>query len=169
MGNLTLPQRTWRLGQAVAKGAPLSDPRRFGGLPFHLEKFKSIMPVIMGGKKITFGHKRTKHTKTRRSFIPNILFNPLYSRALDMQIWTCVSAHALREIDAWGGFDEYVLGVSAEKLGNDRVTLMYKRKIQEAVKSKDSGAAQHKKNMLKILEDQFGREYISKINKVQNF
>ena len=41
---ITHQHKLWRLGQAVAKGESLSDPRRWGGLPFELQKFKNIMP-----------------------------------------------------------------------------------------------------------------------------
>jgi ribosomal protein L28 len=114
----------------------------------------------MHGKTITFGTVQKKHSHYRKAFIPNVLYRPLYSRSLDMSVWTCVSASALREIDSFGGFDEYIMGVTSNKLGTDPVTLMYKTKIQEAVKSSSN---QLKEKMDLILADRYGPEYIKKL------
>lgn len=103
-----------------------------------------------------------KHTHVRKAFYPNVVFRPLYSRALDMQIWTCVSTTALREIDAWGGFDEYITGISDAKLGNDSVTLMYKQKITQAL---ESGKA--KQEMDRILAQKYGQEYLDKVASIR--
>ncbi|KAJ3367258.1 hypothetical protein HDU91_001566 [Kappamyces sp. JEL0680] len=165
---LSSPHRVWLLGKAVAQQTPLSNPRRWGGLPFELSKYKDIMPVLMHGKTITFANIQTKHSHSRRSFIPNILYRPLYSRALDMQVWTCLSARALREIDAWGGFDEYLIGVSPEKLGTDPTALMYKEKILLARTKAQNSLKDSQTRMLNLLEERYGKEYINKINMLQS-
>lgn len=157
---MTYPHRVWALGRAVAHNDALASPRRWGSLPFELRNKRSIMPVLMHGKTITFGTVQKKHSHYRRAFIPNVLYRPLYSRSLDMSIWTCVSASALREIDSFGGFDEYILGVTSKKLGTDPVTLMYKAKIQEAVKNNNNKL---KEKMDLILADRYGPDYIKKI------
>jgi ribosomal protein L28 len=119
------PLRVWKLGQAVAKNDKIANLKNWGILPHELRHKKAIMPVLMHGKKITFGDNVSElgNNHTRRAFIPNVLFKPLYSRgvlsiisALDMFVWTCVSASALREIDSFGGFDEYITRVSANKV-----------------------------------------------------
>lgn len=159
---ITYPHKIWDLGKAVAQKTELANPRRWGVLPFELRKLKSIMPVLMHGKKITFATIQHKHSHSRRAYIPNILYRPLFSKTLNMQVWTCISAAALREVDAWGGFDEYILGISAKKLGDDPITLMYKRKIMEARKTEQGSANESK--ILNVLKERYGQDYISKLN-----
>jgi ribosomal protein L28 len=163
---ISAPHRVWLLGQAVAKQTPLADPRRWGGLPYELQKYRQMMPVLMHGKTITFANIQTKHSHSRRSFIPNIIYRPLYSKALDMQVWSCLSAQALREIDAWGGFDEYILGVSPEKLGTDKMTRMYKKKISEARISSKGTFKDAEARMMNLLKERYGQEYIHKVNQL---
>jgi large subunit ribosomal protein L28 len=129
------PLKVWRLGQAVARKEPMADLKRWGILPHELRHSKAIMPTLLHGKKITFGDSVSEKGKnhTRRAFIPNILYKPLYSRSLEMLVWSCLSATALREIDASGGFDEYITKVSLTKLP-DSIALMYRERIQEAMK-----------------------------------
>jgi ribosomal protein L28 len=157
---MNYPQKVWALGRAVAHNGPLANPRRWGSLPYELKNKRSIMPVLMDGKTITFGTVQRKHSHHRRAFIPNILYRPLYSRALDMQVWTCVSSSALREIDSFGGFDEYILKVSSKRLGNDPVTLMYKKKVLEVIQNKKSEQIERFDS---LLTERYGKEYIAKI------
>jgi ribosomal protein L28 len=152
---ISYPLKIWNLGKAVSKKEELANPKRWGKIPHELIPFRKIMPVLLNGKKITFGTVQRKYSHSKRAFIPNILYRPLYSRALDMQIWCCVSASALREIDAFGGFDEYLLNVSEKKLGDDEIALMYKRKIQEKGPSK----------ILNLLKEKYGEEYLAKIQR----
>lgn len=162
---LSAPHRVWLLGQAVAKGTQLANPRRWGSLPFHLEKFKPIMPVLMHEKKITFGTIQTKHSHSRRSFIPNILFRPLYSRLLEMSIWTCISARALREVDLIGGLDEYLLETNEKKFGSDKVALMYRKRVKEARDKRDTSTLLNPSlsKMDGLLRSRYGAEYLEKV------
>jgi ribosomal protein L28 len=163
---ITHQHKLWLLGQAVAKGDKLSDPRRWGGLPFKLHNYRSIMPVLLHGKHITFANMQTKHSHSRRSFIPNIIYRPLFSRSLNMRIWTCLSARALREIDARGGLDEYMISVSDAKFGSDPIALMYRKRIIEADRSSDPKSI---KNILRnLLSDRYGKKYTEKIDQLQS-
>jgi ribosomal protein L28 len=158
---ISYPHKIWNLGKAVAKKEELANPRRWGKIPFEIKHLKSIMPLLMHGKHITFGTVQRKYSHSRRAFIPNMLYRPLYSKALDMQVWCCVSATALREIDAWGGFDEYIVGVSEKKLGDDEITLMYKRKILEARETKKGTQTDSK--IYALLKERYGDAYAQKI------
>ena len=156
------PLKIRNLGKAVSHGLLAAQPRSMGKCPYHLLDFRRNMPVLMHNKRITFGTLQHKHTHVRKAFKPNVVWRPLYSRALDMMIWSCVSTTALREIDAWGGFDEYIVGISSAKLGNDSVTLMYKRKIQEAMLRNKA-----KESMDEILQARYGPEFIEKLQSHQ--
>ena len=155
------PLKIWNLGKAVSHNLKQANPRSWGKCPHELLDMRRNMPVLMHGKRITFGTLQHKHTHVRKAFFPNVVYRPLYSRSLEMLIWTCLSTTALREIDAWGGFDEYITGISDNKLGNDSVTLMYKRKIIEAQNSA-------KVEMDKILENRYGKDYLNKIEATCN-
>jgi ribosomal protein L28 len=165
---ITHQHKLWLLGQAVAKESHLADPRRWGGLPFELQKYRRIMPVLMHGKHITFANMQTKHSHSRRPFIPNIIYRPLFSHSLNMQIWTCLSARALREIDARGGLDEYMMSVGEEKFGNDSVALMYRKKIAEASQKQQADASSLKNRMMNLMRERYGRDYLEKVSKLQN-
>ena len=165
---ITHQHKLWLLGQAVAKQDSLADPRRWGGIPFHLTKYRKIMPVLMHGKHITFANMQTKHSHSRRSFIPNIIYRPLFSRSLNMQIWTCLSARALREVDARGGLDEYMLGVSDIKFGKDPIALMYRKKIADLQNAAAGSGMDVKSRMMNLLSQKYGKEYVEKVHKLQS-
>ncbi|KAJ3320638.1 hypothetical protein HDV06_005156 [Boothiomyces sp. JEL0866] len=161
---LSPQERIWKLGKAVSQNAPLASPRRWGKVPYDLRIHKQIMPVLLHGKRITFGNIQSKHSTARRAFIPNIIYKALYSKSLDMMVWSCLSAAALREIDLAGGFDEYILSVSDKYLGNDPITLMYKKKISElTVKNSDK----INQSMTRLLGENYGQEYLDKIRKYE--
>lgn len=120
----------------------------------------------MHGKSITFANKQTKHSHSRRAFIPNIVYSQLYSSALGMKIWTCLSARALREMDSCGGFDEYVSRASPEKFGKDPVALMYKERILMALQAQKGNTVRDK--MLALMKEKYGAEYAEKVEKYQN-
>lgn len=153
-------QKIWKLGQAVAQETQMANPKRWGAVPFDIRKYKSIMPTLMHGKKITFGDRVSEKGKnhTRRAFIPNVLFKPLYSRSLGMSVWSCVSATALREIDAWGGFDEYIVGVSQKNI-TDKVANMYRARIIAAMNTPGSEYQLQKSKMLGLLAKNYSAEY----------
>jgi ribosomal protein L28 len=96
---LTHPHKIWNLGKAVSQSLPAASPKQYGFLPFELRFKKTLMPILMHQKRITFGNIQTKHSHSRRAFIPNIIYRPLYSSVLDMQVWCCLSARGICCID----------------------------------------------------------------------
>ncbi|KAJ3255976.1 hypothetical protein HK103_005783 [Boothiomyces macroporosus] len=163
---LSPQERIWKLGKAVSQNAPLANPRRWGKIPYDLRIHKQIMPVLLHGKRITFGNIQSKHSTARRSFIPNIIYKALYSKSLDMMVWTCLSAAALREIDLAGGFDEYILSVSDKYLGDDPITLMYKKRIAEITSKNEK---ELNESMTRLLGENYGQEYLEKIKRFESF
>lgn len=118
----------------------LRDPRRLGKvLPLSVAPFKRHMPLLMHGKRITFGEtvsQQNEH-KTPAVFYPNVIHAFVYSRLLNMSILIKMSTTALREIEySAGGLDEYLLTVSDAKLGDDWIARMYRDKVREAWKEK---------------------------------
>lgn len=65
------------------------------------------------GSRITFSHKKTKHT-----FKPNIAKKKIYSEVLDKSIKMWVSTHAMKCIQKKGGLDEYLLETQPKKIGS---------------------------------------------------
>ena len=49
------PLKVWNLGKAVSHNLPLANPRSWGKCPFELKDMRRNMPVLMHGKRITFG------------------------------------------------------------------------------------------------------------------
>lgn len=70
----------------------------------------------------------------------------------------------MREVDAAGGFDEYLINTSEAKLGNDKLALLYKRKVLEAEARKAKGS---QAEMLKIMKERYGDDYIQKIEQAK--
>ncbi|KAI8908974.1 hypothetical protein EDD86DRAFT_206571 [Gorgonomyces haynaldii] len=156
--------KIWKLGQAVAKGEPLASPMSWGPIPRHLYPHRNIIPVLMHGKRITFGDSISEKGKnrTRRAFFPNVMFKQLYSRALQMNVWTCLSAQALRKVDQFGGFDEYFIKAAPELI-TDRMALVYKKKILKEYENPASKVNQERKDLEKALEDRYGKDYVSSL------
>ncbi|TPX64446.1 hypothetical protein SpCBS45565_g05861 [Spizellomyces sp. 'palustris'] len=162
---LQYPQRVWQLARDVAAKGPLADPRRLGGIPFDLKQYRRIIPTFMHGKQITFGDNISEKgsNRTRRAFLPNVIYRPLYSRTLDMNIWTRLSTHALREVDAKGGFDEYILTLPDKYLECD-VAKMYKRKITDGYYGAKGGKVKvFRAEMESLLGSKYGEEYLTKL------
>eukprot|EP00842_Homolaphlyctis_polyrhiza_P005002 jgi/Hompol1/5502/HPOL_004480-RA len=121
-----------QLGRDVAKGGKLADPIRLGAIPREIANHKRILPTLMHGKRITFGEQVSTQGKnrSRRAWFPNVVYCPLYSRSLDMVIWTRLSTQALRRIDACGGFDEYITTTSPTLI-TCPIAQMYRDKVLE--------------------------------------
>ncbi|KAJ3156946.1 hypothetical protein HDU86_003481 [Geranomyces michiganensis] len=167
---LQYPLKVWQLARDVAAKGPLADPRRLGSIPFALKQHRRIIPTFMHGKKITFGDNISEKgsNRTRRAFMPNVIYHPLYSRALDMNVWCRLSTHALREVDAAGGFDEYVVGKSRSKyIAECEVASMYKRKIVEALEKggkRDAGIEE----METLVGNKYGEEYVELLRQARS-
>ncbi|KAI8586105.1 hypothetical protein BDZ88DRAFT_313648 [Geranomyces variabilis] len=163
------PLKVWQLARDVAAKGPLADPRRLGSIPHALKPHRRIIPTFMHGKKITFGDNISEKgsNRTRRAFLPNVIYHPLYSRALDMNIWCRLSTHALREVDAAGGFDEYVASPSRSRVVEEcEVARMYKRKIVEALDKggkRDAGV----KEMESLVGAKYGDEYVELLRRAR--
>ena len=84
-----------------------------------------------------------------------------------MQIWTCLSARALREIDARGGLDEYMMSVGDEKFGKDSIALMYRNKIADLNQSQTTDTSSLKNRMMNLLREKYGSDYLEKVEKLQ--
>ncbi|KAI9105934.1 hypothetical protein DFS34DRAFT_601483 [Phlyctochytrium arcticum] len=155
-------QKVWLLAQDVARKGPLADPRRLGAIPFHIRNHRKIIPTLMHGKRITFGDNISEKggNRTRRSFIPNVVYRSLHSRSLNMNIWLRLSTTALREIDAHGGLDEYMMVVGDAKIECE-VAKMYRKKIAEAL-SKQKGQV-IAGELEQSLSSKYGAEYMSKL------
>ncbi|KAI9017130.1 hypothetical protein HDU85_002770 [Gaertneriomyces sp. JEL0708] len=169
------PLRIKQLANHVAAKGPLADPKRLGSIPYDLKPYQKILPTLLHGKRITFGDKISEKgsNRTRRAYHPNVLYRPFFSRVLGMNVWARVSSTAIREIDAKGGFDEYLMTMSDKNLECD-VAKMYKRKILEGYYGKtnaQSSAAvepsgkgkELRSEMEQLLGEQYGEEYIKQL------
>ncbi|KAI8912941.1 hypothetical protein DFJ77DRAFT_466065 [Powellomyces hirtus] len=160
---MQFPLKIWQLARDVAAKGPLADPRRLGLIPHDLKPHRRIIPTFLHGKRITFGDNISDKgsNRTRRAYLPNVIYHSLYSRALDMNIWCRLSAHALREIDAAGGFDEYVLRVDTKYLNDCRVAQMYKRRIADVMDRGKRDALRG--DMEKLVAEKYGPEYLDQL------
>ncbi|KAJ3040264.1 39S ribosomal protein L24, mitochondrial [Rhizophlyctis rosea] len=126
-----------KLEHAVKTGGPLAQPRIYARkrLPYELKPHDKYFPTLLHGDTIEFGWNIPKHEKqrSRRYWLPDMMFRNLWSHALGMHVITRLSRTALYAIDTYGGFDEYIIRVEDELLGNDFVTRMYRRKVVEAL------------------------------------
>ncbi|KAI8930293.1 Rgp1-domain-containing protein [Entophlyctis helioformis] len=158
-------QKVWELAKHVAKDGPLADPRRMGSLPHSIQRDKRVLPTLMHGKRITFGDQVSEKggNRSRRVWMPNVVYRPLYSRALDMSVWTRLTTTALREIDAAGGIDEYMISVPHELITCD-IARMYQRRITDLYKASatSSGTSRltaEREEMFELLGNTYGPEY----------
>nr|KAJ3419843.1 hypothetical protein HK105_006439 [Polyrhizophydium stewartii] len=169
-------QKVWQLARDVASGGKLADPIRMGALPHTLKYDKRILPTLMHGKRIRFGEQVSEKGKnrSRRAWLPNVVYRPLYSRALDMMVWTRLSTQALREIEDAGGFDEYMVTVSEQYMTCD-IARMYRARIMEQyganarrtrterpagiVGCAKGHLAEERAEMLELLGRKYGEEY----------
>ena len=62
-----------------------------------------------------------KNCRSRRKWKPNAQRKRLYSEALDEQIRFNVTTHALRCIDKAGGLDNYLMGLKAADLADEKL------------------------------------------------
>lgn len=71
-----------------------------------------------------------EHKSCRANF-PNIVSSFFYSRLLEHSVLCKVSTYAMREIEAAGGWDEYMLISPAHQIP-DGIAAMWRRKVQQA-------------------------------------
>ncbi|KAH6575660.1 hypothetical protein BASA60_004964 [Batrachochytrium salamandrivorans] len=151
--------KVWQLGRDVARNGPLADPKRLGAIPYDLRLEKRIIPTLMHGKCITFA---------------------LFSRSLDMMIWTRLSTAALREVDSRGGFDEYMVSAQ-EKHMTCSIAKMYRARILEKygrtvgkdkvtrpmgiVGSAKDALAKEREKMSQLLTSKYGEAYAKRVGK----
>lgn len=89
---------------------------------------------VQSGNNVSHANNRT-----RRRFLPNVQKVSLLSDALGNPVSLKVTAATLRTVEHNGGLDNYLLTTSNTKLTAEAQTL--KRRIQRAVKAKESAAA----------------------------
>ena len=83
------------------------------------------------GKKVTTGNNVShSHTKTKRTFEPNLQRVSLFSEALKRPVRMRISTRALRSVTKAGGLDAYLRKTADAKLAPEAVSL--KRKIKRA-------------------------------------
>ncbi|KAJ3023470.1 hypothetical protein HKX48_002897 [Thoreauomyces humboldtii] len=159
------PLKIWQLARDVAAKGPLADPRRYGLIPHELKPLRRTLPTLLHGKRITFGDNISPKgsNRTRRAYLPNIIYHPLYSRALDMNVWCRLSAHALREVDAAGGFDEYLCAVQEKYVQDCDVAKMYQRKVREALAK--GRAQRQREEMRDLVGGKYGDAYVEQLDK----
>ncbi|KAJ1343126.1 hypothetical protein BSLG_002152 [Batrachochytrium salamandrivorans] len=168
--------KVWQLGRDVARNGPLADPKRLGAIPYDLRLEKRIIPTLMHGKCITFGEQVSEKggNRSRRVWYPNVQYSALFSRSLDMMIWTRLSTAALREVDSRGGFDEYMVSAQ-EKHMTCSIAKMYRARILEKygrtvgkdkvtrpmgiVGSAKDALAKEREKMSQLLTSKYGEAY----------
>lgn len=117
---------------AVAKKLPAASILNLGRLPDHLKLYRNAIPTLMHGSKIEFGtiFSSKNYNITRHIYYPLVMFRPLYSRALDLVIWTRISDVALKNLTESGGFDEYIISVDPKYI-ECTIAAMLRRKIAQ--------------------------------------
>lgn len=83
-----------------------------------------------------------------------------------MFVYSCITATTLREIDAYGGFDEYITQVSPKKITDD-IAIMYRQRISKAMKDPNGSYLMGTKKMQELLRQKYGPEYIEQLGKFQ--
>ncbi len=91
------------------------------------------------GKGPLVGHNVSHaNNKTKRRFLPNLQMISLLSDALGGAVRLRVTPHAIRTIEANGGIDAYLLGMSNAKLPPEARRL--KRRIERAAQRRRTAA-----------------------------
>merc|ERR1712166_664542 len=94
---------------------------------------KAFTPVMKRAKKVMFAGKHCRfrnkvsfsESKTRIKVLPNIQNKTFYSAILDKRIKLKVTTTALRWIDKYGGFENYILKTNPAKLGRKHLFLLF--------------------------------------------
>jgi len=86
------------------------------------------------GKHIRFGnlHSGKSGKKSRRTWKPNVTTRTFESETLRRRVRLNVTMKALRTIDKYGGFDQYILGVDEQYIPG--IGLKLKRQMQAMIK-----------------------------------
>ncbi len=91
------------------------------------------------GKGPLVGHNVSHaNNKTKRRFLPNLQTISLLSDALGGAVRLRITPHAIRTIEANGGIDAYLLGMSNTKLPPEARRL--KRRIERAARRRSAAA-----------------------------
>ncbi|KAJ8474828.1 hypothetical protein ONZ51_g6960 [Trametes cubensis] len=98
--------------------------------------FKRSQMGLFQGKMKQYGNNvpNSKH-KTRRTWLPNVHNQRLYSDALQQFIRLKVTARALKTIKKYGNIDKYLLNTKPELLGWEgmRLRVLVREKQREVV------------------------------------
>lgn len=83
------------------------------------------------GKSVQYGNN-VSHAKnrTRRRFLPNLVYITLASELLNQSYRLRVTAHALRSVEHRGGFDKFLLKASEAEL-SQRARLLRRQIIKK--------------------------------------
>ncbi|KAI8816226.1 uncharacterized protein EV422DRAFT_509958 [Fimicolochytrium jonesii] len=162
---LAHPLKIWSLASHVASRGPLASPSRLGTTPPSLQPYKRLLPTLLHGKRIHFGDSISSKgsNRTRRAYLPNIITHALYSRSLDMLVHCRLSTHALREIDAAGGLDEYLLTVRNVYTQECEVARMYQRRVAEKWYGPERMADGFWKEIRDLGAKVYGDGYVAKV------
>ncbi|KAJ3217669.1 hypothetical protein HDU67_007492 [Dinochytrium kinnereticum] len=155
-------QKVKMLASAIGGGskAHLAATERFGGLPFDMLQHRAILPTFLHGKTLTTTERLTEKGSNRikRVVFPNIIYRFVYSRLLDMNIYSRLSTTTLRQIERRGGFDEYLLTVGEGKCDNEPAK-MYKKMVEKAFAKERDQIRQEELS----LAAKYGEDYVKQI------
>lgn len=83
------------------------------------------------GTSVQYGNNVSHaNNKTRRRFLPNLVYVTLASELLNQSYRLRISAHALRSVEHRGGFDNFLLKASEKEL-SQRARLLRKQIIKK--------------------------------------
>ncbi|KAI9332911.1 hypothetical protein DFJ73DRAFT_630155 [Zopfochytrium polystomum] len=148
-------ERIRMMAEAIGSGKPLASLDRMG-LPRDMQPYRPFIPSFFHGQRPSTVDKISEKSKSRslRLVFPNVIANFMYSRLLDLNIYTRMTTEALRRIEKAGGLDEYVLSLDPSLCGNDTAR-MYQRMIHEAQKSR------HREGQQAVVQlaSRYGQDY----------
>ncbi|KAL9939963.1 hypothetical protein V8E36_000668 [Tilletia maclaganii] len=106
-----------RSGKTDARSSP--DSRNTAVVAAHAgQTFKRAQRGLYDGKIIQFGNNVPKsRTKTRRTWLPNVQTQRVFSELLDRDVRMKVTTSALRSIQKAGGLDRYLAHTKDSILG----------------------------------------------------
>ena len=159
-------QKVKELARDVARKGPISNnPSNFGPKLHHIHPFASAVPSFLHGHSISFKETVSEKGKNRfrRVILPQVTMSALFSRALNMSIYSRISPETLNQIQLKGGFDEYVLSCPKEYL-NCSLARMYYNKIKDVYDGNDtkrsSELALETEDFIQSVSDLYGQGYV---------
>lgn len=82
------------------------------------------------GKDIRFGHSIShSHTRTKRSWHPNVQNKRVWSDALDDWVRFKITTRALKEVDNVGGIDNYILSLDERSVADSNYITKVRKMI----------------------------------------